>query len=117
MTESRKPLSDRSFAERRASASGDTQSRTCKCGRPFLPAYTEQLRCLRCRQLLLAQDGRRSDQEEIQEAVDSLLHSETDWQLVDPDHPGLLIWASDLAKLYREQTQPRPVRNNLARWR
>ena len=41
---------------------------------------------------------------------------EHDWQLHDPDHPGILIWASDLAKRYREQTQPRPVRNNLARW-
>jgi hypothetical protein len=101
------------------SSSDDTPSRTCKCGRPFSLLYPEQLRCLRCRQLQLSLDSRRRDDLEI-DAFNTLRtewnRSETDWQLQDPDHPGALIWAGDLAKRYRSDTKPRPVRNNLTKW-
>lgn len=97
----------------------DTPTRLCKCGRPYRPRYPEQLRCLRCRTLALSQDAQRRDSGEVEffNKLRAVWARDTyDWQLKDPDHPGQLIWASDLAKLYRAQTRPRPVRNNLSRW-
>lgn len=113
MTESHNQRSGRSLDEQVAFVLGGTLSRTCKCGRSFTPTYPEQLRCPACRRLMLYQDGRRPAPET---AMDDLLRAEHDWQLVDPDHPDVLVWASDLAKLYREQTRPRPIRNNLRKW-
>lgn len=90
----------------------------CVCGRPFLRLFQEQTRCQRCRQLQLAADGRRNDGPEI-DAFGRMLDKWKDddsWMLVDPDHPDQMIKATDLAKRYREQTRPRPVRGSLRRW-
>lgn len=74
---------------------------------------------MRCRKLQLTADNRRNDGAEIEAFARLLKRNEThedDWQLWDPDHPETLIWAKELARRYRYQTQPRPVRNNLRKW-
>jgi len=91
----------------------------CPCGRPFLKMFPEQMRCMRCRKLQLTADNKRNDANEIEafnEFRDQWEDHYDDWQLWDPDHPGQLVWAKDLAKRYREATRPRGLRNNLARW-
>lgn len=97
----------------------DATLRLCPCGRTFYPLFPEQTRCQRCRGGQLTADGRRNDGAEIDafnKYRDQWDDHFDDWQLHDPDRPWLLVWASDLAKRYREQTKPRPVRNNLRKW-
>ena len=98
------------------SAGGPTM--VCRCGVKFTQLFPEQKRCSRCRARQLGYDGQRGDADEID--LFNSLHDQWehfgDWQLHDPDHPGVLIWASDLAKRYRADTKPRPVRNNLGKW-
>ncbi len=91
----------------------------CVCGRPFRRRFPEQTQCQPCRKEQLAADAIRDDSHEGKKALrrlEELLEDDTDWSLVDPDHPGQMIKARDLAKRYREQTTPRPVGNNLRRW-
>jgi hypothetical protein len=74
---------------------------------------------MRCRKLQLTADNKRGDASEIEafnEFRDQWENHHDDWQLWDPDHQGQLVWAKDLAKRYRAATQPRGLRNNLARW-
>lgn len=113
---SHNPQSTDSSGELRELKPGATQ---CPCGRPFQKLFPEQLRCMRCRKLQLTADNKRGDAAEIDAfnvMRDQWDEHYDDWQLWDPDHPGHLIWAKDLAKRYRESTRPRAVRNNLARW-
>jgi hypothetical protein len=94
---------------------GDSQ---CRCGRLFTPKLPRQTQCARCRQHQLILDGRRGDKREV-DALYALLEEEYshigDWKLLDEN--GDETWATDLAKRYRQQTRPRPVRGQLSSWR
>lgn len=90
----------------------------CPCGQMFYPLIAEQRRCSRCRTRQLGAENKRNDTNEIEafNALTDLFQHADDWQLVDPAHPDRLIWASDLAKRYRAETRPRPIRNTISRW-
>lgn len=93
----------------------------CPCGELFEKKFAEQLRCPRCRSSQLTAENRLSAEDKKEIALfnqfrDQWENHANDWQLHDPDHPDRLIWASDLAKRYRLQTTPRPVRNGMTKW-
>lgn len=86
----------------------------CRCGRAFHQAFEEQERCPRCRALQLMLDGKRGDAKElfkamrIQEAWEVANRHTYDWRVIDEN--GKEVWAADLARRYRADTHPRPMR-------
>jgi hypothetical protein len=76
------------------------------------------MRCSNCRAILLRAEFQYDKQEiaAFRRLREEWPKEDTDWQLHDPDHPERLVWASDLAKRYRYETKPRPIRNNLRKW-
>jgi hypothetical protein len=105
-------------AEPTEQGSGTSRLMACSCGQMFYPLLAEQRKCSRCRTRQLTLEERRNDAPEVEafNALSDLFQHTDDWQLVDPANPDRLVWASDLAKRYRADTQPRPVRNPISRW-
>lgn len=90
----------------------------CECGKKIIRRVPDQIRCNTCRQIQLRKEFTQDPLElaAFRRLRDSWPHDDHDWQLHDPDHPEVIIWASDLAARYRQQTEPRPIRNSIQRW-
>lgn len=90
----------------------------CRCGRPYLRRLPEQRTCPDCRAHQLRMDARRDDREEIaafNRLRDSLFDThQHDWLVFDESHT--LCWAHDLARRYRQEVEPRPLRGSLRGW-
>ena len=89
---------------------------TTNCGRYFPASSAEMLFCPECRKAILQREA--ASMHSAASNKEALLTSEYweilrgfyDWQVVD--ERGGTVWASVLAKRYRGETSPRPIRSS-----
>ena len=88
-----------------------TELRRCRrvtCGKKFAPGAADLLFCPTCRTELLAKEAARSRDAGwvlMSEANSGSAREVWDWQVID--ERGETVWASDLARRYRNETMPR----------